>query len=706
MNEEDARGRIMRILTSKFKDSILWTQIEPELASHCAKLPTPTTEETKQQYVKGLAGIGKFLEEQGYTKSDIEFLTIEAERINGAQQLFTYEEESDDIPEADIEIYCGRATGTEGVIGIHKPYNIRQLKKLTDTVFRRTGQVKVYISTHVTTYGKIKAELYQGAPQRIPIARIIYSKRKNPDTDLPLISRVAYFDEKVPLKEWIIGKEVKAPFFIYQFTSAAGKEYILLSSDQLPIGDYTLTGVVTEVDDHRILTETTKLPTKLPFFLVHSAKSNIVRFTDHEQFFTWTKEKRATGRDLYLLPFCGIVESLGKKRRRVFKHPDWFRRLIWAWMLHEQKGMFRPYPLHILIIGPPHSGKTRLLDGIHANSLEMRPVFTGSNSTLKSLIPSFKYDPPRIGYLSESNRFAFCDEFLRCLVKTRDSNTNRQEREESVGAMNDLLEHQKREMGSGVSTLNITMRARILATTNPVRGINSVEDLLSGIDHSFLSRWLIYYQKEDGEHVKMVKGSDDFDLELHEYELADNDFVSIIDYLQSFPAEYDMKIVKEIYEETKPILSESLLSHYESRHKHHIECLMDGIIKTRCLLRGEPSFAATEQDYATLRMVWGAVITSWVDPEAIKRMPIQYRIHYLPEGAQWLYKQILKEKRPVPHDELRALSEAGMKKYEYIAAIVILKEMGVIRERDGCFVTHWSNDEGLLNYVDGETERI
>jgi len=120
------------------------------------------------------------------------------------------------------------------------------------------------------------------------------------------------------------------------------------------------------------------------------------------------------------------------------------------------------YPMHLMVLGPAASGKSALLNSLHSHSKENKEIFAGATSTLKSLVPSFKNNPAQLGYLAESNRFALCDEFLRCLINSRTTQDGAN-REESVGIMNDLLEHQKREVGSGVSRANVNMRARIFS---------------------------------------------------------------------------------------------------------------------------------------------------------------------------------------------------------------------------------------------------
>ena len=51
---------------------------------------------------------------------------------------------------------------------------------------------------------------------------------------------------------------------------------------------------------------------------------------------------------------------------------------------------------------------------------------------------------------------------------------------------------------------------------------------------------------------------------------------------------------------------------YETRYKnHHIQLLLDGIIKTRCLFEHDPTFTAKEIDYLNLDKLWDTIISNY-----------------------------------------------------------------------------------------------
>jgi len=225
------------------------------------------------------------------------------------------------------------------------------------------------------------------------------------------------------------------------------------------------------------------------------------------------------------------------------------------------------------------------------------------------------------------------------------------------------------------------MTARVLATTNPIREINSVEDMLMKLDKSFLSRWLIYYQPRD--HVKMIQRARAGDMKVHEYNFSNDDWISIIDYLHTFESDFNQKKVDAVLDEVIPTLTSDLKEHYETRHRHHITCLIDGIIKTRCLFEHDMLFKGKPEDYEMLEQIWFNLIKSWIDPSMIKKMPIDKRRYYLPEPSQFLYEKICEEKRPLERLEMEEIALKGMSKNEYIDAFVILEENGLVTQREG-----------------------
>ncbi len=671
------RAIIMDLLKIKFQGFVFWERIEPTLAISCSKIPDVIGTNKKKGILIGiLKEIKEFLVEEGVTPSELAFLDEEIERYEYTKQISLYEEKEGCVEPEIIDKYSRLGYGTEGVVGIHLPYNYEQLSKLTNEVYNKTNLIKFYISREKTIYGKVIAEMYE-YPQKVPVATLIESKKENKETGEPMKKWIVLFGQRYSRNEYNIIKEIEIPFRVYRFISESNQEFILLTAEEILIGDYIITGVTTQVDDFRALTDSSKLPTKLPYFFAQTIKNRIIKYQKPGDFKANIRRLGISKKNLFEYPFAIYSKKYNKKF--IMKHPTWFKWLIWAWLLHSNEGVINEYPLHILIIGPQQSGKSVLLGGLHINSKETRSIFSGSSSTLKRLVPSFKYQPAKLGYLAESNRFSFCDEFLRCLINTRTLKAGG-EREESVAIMNDLLEHQKREAGSGVSSVHVNMTSRVLAATNPIKGIHCVEDLLNSLDPSFCSRWLIYYQGEN--HIKAVRKCKDSDLKEYNFELDSLDWVSIIDYLQTIKIDYKESEIEEILNSVIPLLSNTLRNHYDSRHRHHIGRVMDGIVKARCLFEHDMSFRPVKKDYAMLRKIWVEIIKSWVQGDVIKELPLKDRIDYLPENSQFVYEIICNAKKIFRTD----LVESAMKdltKYKFNEAYIILLDNDLIKEEEG-----------------------
>lgn len=681
------RSIIMEMLKEKFSSYIIWEKIEVDLAIMCSDLPEVDNEEKKIKMIMQLKRIKNFMLEHEAPKEDLEFLDEEIQRYQYTKEISLYHEQDTYIDNHLVNRYAQMSYGTEGVVGIHLDLNYEQLKRLTNGVYDQTGLIKFYISKEKTIAGQIVAEVFE-TPQDIPVASLIESKDVHKETGAPVEKKISLFGEKVNNHKYYKIKEVYAPFRVYRFITEFKQDLILFTNENLSVGDYIATGVVTKVDDYKSVTDSARLPTKLPYFFVHSIRNRIPKYKNHEEFLKRLAVLKINKTNIFNYPFIAEIENpedKSKKKNVIIKHPKWFKWLIWSWLTHANKGMFNKYPMHIMMLGPAQSGKSFLMNTLHKRSKENQQIFSGTMSTLKKAVPSFKYRPADPGYLAKSNRFAFLDEFLRCLIRNKSNKEGG--REESVGIMNDLLEHQKRECGSGVSALIVNMTARTIAASNPVRGVMSVTDLVNAYDLSFLSRWIIYWQTD--EHFEMIRNAISSDLKEAKFIISNNEWISILDYLQSFSADYDDRIVKKIFESSKGLLSETLLSHYQARHIHHLECLIDGIVKTRCLFERNITFKAKEEDYEMLKLIWSKIIGSWIDFSMLKNIPIHARINYLPENCQFVLSKLVEFKEEIKTLELQEECLKYMSKNDFLTAYIILREQDIIVEDVANVKPYW-----------------
>lgn len=660
------KANILKRLEDNFKHYPQWQEIKPEITELCSDLPNFHSPGNSSKFIKNINKIKSIVENKGFAKEDYEFLTSELEILIGNEQLSKHLDKISILSQEVIDKYAALTYDSEGVVAITQKYSADQLKRLTNGVYKKTGFINFFISEENKLIGKVVSEIYERASE-IPVAVLIQNMRKEKETG-DYLEEVLLFGESYDKKNWKMLKEVRAHFYIYNFICDKNKQHIVYSINKLEIGDYVLTGTIIDNDDYKLISDTSKIRTKLPHFFIKSAEMRKVIFNSKGHFNSFILERNIWKDTFYDYPFT-IKKKDGKNY--ILKYYDWYKELIWAWLLHAKKDPMgiNPYPLHLIVTGPKGTGKSSILNCLHAKSGERKSIFSGVSSTMKNLVPSFREKPAKGGYLADSSRFAYLDEFLRCLNSVRNG-TNDHVHDESVGLMNDLLEHQKREAGSGNSVININMTARIIATTNPVRGTNTMEDLIKTLDESFLSRWLIYFQSE--EDISLVRNVTSKDIMEFPYEYDINDFLAIIDYMQSIEAEFDEDRVLEIYESPKKLFSTKILDNYEARHKHHIYCLFDGIIKTRCLMNNIQDLVAIEEDYEMLQRIWSRIIKSWIDTKKIKEIAQDKRIYYLPESVQHLFYRMAEQKKVMTKDEIKSFALKTMTVPEFYNALGIL----------------------------------
>lgn len=673
---------IFDMIKTRFSSTLIWRVMEPQLALMCSEIPPVYDDVSKDKLISQLLRIKGYLIEKGANLSDLDFIDEEISSYIDTKQISLYNEQDDLIDEETILRFIGNSAMKEGVISTSRAFNWGQLAYLTRKIFERTDLVKFFISPEVTLKGQIVAEMYE-VPVEIPVATVHLSKKEEEAG----IKTVSLFGQKVDTKKWSVLKEINVHFYVYRFVTENNEEFLVLSHDKKTIGEYILKGVVTKVNDYKKVTDSLKLGTKMPYIFAYSMTSRILQFKSVQEFRSRVKLLGITRSNMFDFPFT-VPDG---DRLLVLKHPLWFKWLMWSWLVHANRGQagFNEYPLHILWVGPPSTGKSSLINALHARSNEQQSIFSGSSSTMKRLIPSFKGAPAKIGYLAQSNRFAFLDELFRCITRTTPDSTDMSVNE-AVALMNDLLEHQRREAGSGISSVHINMTARCLAATNPIREIKSVPDIMKKFDTSFMSRWLIYWQTED--HCNMIQKSNGI-LAQHYFNITTHDWVSILDYMHTLKVTYDDEKIKEIYDSVLPILSRELLDLYKTRHHHHLICILDGIVKTNWLFDRETvSINANKEDYEILEMVWKNVIKSWINTDDLRNLPPKDKYYFLPEIAQWLYDKISAAKRPLTNFEMQELAFRELKPTEFYTNYQILMDQGMITSSEGLTRPFWMKE--------------
>ena len=105
--------------------------------------------------------------------------------------------------------------------------------------------------------------------------------------------------------------------------------------------------------------------------------------------------------------------------------------------------------------------------------------------------------------------------------------------------------------------------------------------------------------------------------------INEEDFLGVYDYINSIECEYDHQEFLKVFDQLKGYLkghsqdteNENLiLKMYKMRYDHHLSCLLDGIIKKRCILEQNEktiSFKAISKDYAELLNMGKYILQTW-----------------------------------------------------------------------------------------------
>ena len=655
-----------------------WPKIELETCTIISQLTEH--QDTFEKDITTLYQLKQSMMEIGIGEEGLEFIDEEIDLLNHTKTLAESNISPEKVSDEDVIKYLRLLGKKDSIVSLHKPYNYEQTKDLIKKVYKKTGNLRFFITPEKRYPGRIISEVYQH-PKKVPLITLMADIEKD---NYEESTHLVFFGEKPINSKYKRISDLEAGLRFYNFITNDGHEFMLLSTEELIPGDFIITGMTLDLDDFKALTDSFKLRTKLPFMFIHKAENRVLKYDSVEEVISKVNSLKLNKEDLLDYPFIVYQRRRDKNLRLV--HPEWFKRMVWAWILHCPQGLQNTYPLHMLIIAKPSTGKSLLIEGMNSRCMEARGIFSGSSSTLKSVVPSFKYNPAKLGYLAECNRFAFLDEFLRCISATR-GGSDMGTKDESLAMMNDLLEHQKREAGSGVSSVKVNMSARALAVSNPVRETGSMQGLLSKFDHSFLSRWLVYFQTED--HISMIQNCNDDSLGNYDVSFDVHDFISVVDFCHEVESDFDLTRVLKIFEAPKSILSGDCLDYYTARCKHHIKCLMDGLVKFRCLDEGCEDWTATEEDYSVLDEVWGKVVGSWLSLDEVMKVPLAHRIHYLPEACSYVFQKLCELGGSCSIAELRLSTKEEMDMVKWQDVMAQLVRSGMVTEERGRLKAHF-----------------
>lgn len=466
------------------------------------------------------------------------------------------------------------------------------------TFFRwETGEKKqdgIAFTCHDALRGKIGTQISKH--QKITVMQ--YGVLKMEGNEF-LPKPMCYFFDETPQKGFKRQYTLDLVFDVYQFLAVDGRTVLLLvkkeaGSAPLPLDELIIEGNLVELEDLSLIGNKKMLNVKLPVFI-------LTKYTNSKNPFSNISECK-TALDKLSVKGDGWFDYLflynDGHTYRCIREFEW---LVSAFLLSKKVG---GYPLHLLLIGVAGTGKTTILETINMKLEPNSPVIEGGVSTIKTLTPSFKGILPEPGAILQTNRLLCIDEFLRLLNR---QGNHPEQKTELLAAMNSLLEHRSRLFGSGNGKIKGQMTSRLFAVTNPPGKVETFEQLSNQLENSFLSRVLIWWQtRREVTLVHQSKGKKECNLPFTDV------LVRVCDLFQSLTAEFNPEVVKAVYDKHNVWLQDSTLKDvYGARYgKHHILCLIDGIVKTRVLVSGG-ELKAEREDYIMLEHIWDLMVDGW-----------------------------------------------------------------------------------------------
>lgn len=500
--------------------------------------------------------------------------------------------------------------------------------KLTNINLMSESNCRLFLLSNFNNKVKGKPQLIHQTIQRIPMIRKIEKpvKAKDRDWDGAVKISFKFIDDRYDKRYDGNETDVLAfDFWVYRVEDN-GKEYYLLSKEKLSQEYSEFIGMKIDLDDSSDLNSSLKLNKIASIFIVKEHYPYI-KILDKEKLIDLSKQLK----DKYGWDQQGFSDY-------VFTHPDGniydytdnFNKLRIAQLLSSK---YEGYPLHILKMGPVGTGKTTEAEALHFKFNEDQEILEAGNSTMKSLVPSFKEKPANLGYICKCNRVAVIDELMKMIEKELIVSDNHGDRLATyLGQLNMLLEHKFRTIGSGNdNSTNVKATAKVCITTNNLNRRNSLQQHLGVIDNTTLSRMLIWVQ--DNAEIERIysktriRKTADTVLSLIPFNplipykdkvslcRLQDDFLTIYDSCQQFLVIYDLDKLREIFNICTNLTKEPMRQVWRSRGLHHAILILDGLTKYRCLFKDyDSTFTPRKEDYDTTREILINMIQGWDTP--------------------------------------------------------------------------------------------
>ena len=320
-----------------------------------------------------------------------------------------------------------------------------------------------------------------------------------------------------------------------------------------------------------------------------------------------------------------------------YRHPMWFEELIIAWVLSGK--MDDPaYPLHLFLFQKGSGGKSTLQRRVGGFlGIEEIDIWKGDSSTVTSLIPNFGQTPPDVGWLAKQKHFGFLDEFFG-----RHRSKDGENYLSAYESMKSLLTHSKTKGSSGKGEVTANATAKFMFSSNFKYGITDLETFMRKTDPALVERVLVYNFSE--EHYRFVEGRREEvkDTTTYPSYMPDEFYRHLILWSQKFNVkgispkrlrEIRKSLIKTGYGGEK---EQAKVEYVDARLNHHIECIIDGLVKLRYFSEGRfmEDMHVKEEDYQKAQMIIEIVSSTWINEFDIKHFTKEARMHMLTPTAK------------------------------------------------------------------------